>query len=118
MHLFSIFHSRLQLILGLVTKYPSSLPEEEAAGLLSSLQSVQAETKHPETLRWVLRCLRGVARSQQQCGADWVPATRTQVEPIWVKVWAATLRYWEVLVLNGFKYGLLLFYTDYTQIFD
>jgi len=45
-----MFHGRLQLLSGLLSKWPSSLPPEESTPLLVQLHKMQAEAK-----RWGIR---------------------------------------------------------------
>ena len=77
----------------MVTKYPSSVPEEELLPMLTCLQQAQAECRRTEVLVWILQCLQALAQSQTVNQHKLLDMTKDACEGLWSKVWAATLRY-------------------------
>lgn len=87
-----ISHFRLQILQGLLKQYPESLPEEEVYKLLTTIHTLQTDTKHADTLALSLATLSAIAKSHDRNRTVWSTLTLSQCNSVWSKVWAATIR--------------------------
>lgn len=81
----------LQITTLLICKYPSMVPAQELAPLLSMLYQLLAEQRRGERGPYVLRCLREVARCQS-ADLSRLQLHKAELSRLWCKVWSLTLR--------------------------
>ena len=82
---------RLQITAVLISKYPSMVPGRELVPLLSVLYQLLAEQRRGERGPYVLRCMREVARCQA-CYPERVQVHKAELDRLWRRVWALSLR--------------------------
>nr|XP_020455917.1 serine-protein kinase ATM [Monopterus albus] len=81
----------LQITAVLISKYPSMVPSQELAPLLSVLYQFLAEQRRGERGRYVLRCLREVNRCQALY-PERAQVHKAELSKLWGRVWVLALR--------------------------
>ncbi|XP_069747371.1 serine-protein kinase ATM isoform X3 [Narcine bancroftii] len=81
----------LQIITVLVAKYPSSLPNCELVPTLTILHQILSQQRCGERIPYVLRCLHEIAVCQRLKSAL-NTAQKLDLQNLWAKIWAITLR--------------------------
>ncbi|XP_066438184.1 serine-protein kinase ATM [Eleutherodactylus coqui] len=81
----------LQIAACLIARHPMSLPSSELIPLLAVLHQLLAEQKRGEKATFVLRCLKEVAVCQKQ-KTDVILTPKSDLQKLWTKIWAVTLR--------------------------
>ncbi|XP_051881913.1 serine-protein kinase ATM isoform X4 [Pristis pectinata] len=81
----------LQITTVLVAKYPSSLPNCELVPLLTVLHQILSQQRRGERIPYVLCCLREVAVCQR-LKSTLNTAQKLDLQKLWAKIWAITLR--------------------------
>jgi len=80
---------RVQLVGGIVERYPGSLPRDEALPYLTCLTHTVTDCRRADLMMHVQRCLRAFATHWGQIGAG---ITNHQATNLWNQVWMASLR--------------------------
>ncbi|XP_067842222.1 serine-protein kinase ATM isoform X2 [Heptranchias perlo] len=81
----------LQITTVLVAKYPSSVPLYELVPILTILHQILSQQRRGERIPYVLCCLSEIAVCQR-LQSDLNAAQRLDLQKLWTKIWAITLR--------------------------
>ncbi|XP_041054809.1 serine-protein kinase ATM isoform X1 [Carcharodon carcharias] len=81
----------LQITTVLVAKYPSSVPPNEIVAILTILHQILSQQRRGERIPYVLRCLSEIAVCQR-LKSTLNTAQRLDLQKLWAKIWAITLR--------------------------
>ncbi|XP_048454334.1 serine-protein kinase ATM isoform X6 [Rhincodon typus] len=81
----------LQITTVLVAKYPSSVPRNELVLILTTLHQILSQQRRGEKMPYVLCCLREIAVCQR-LKSNLNSAQKLDLQKLWAKIWAITLR--------------------------
>ncbi|XP_056417620.1 serine-protein kinase ATM [Hyla sarda] len=81
----------LQIAACLIARHPMSLPCSELTPILTILHQLLAEQRRGEKAMFVLKCLKELAICQKQ-KTDVTVTPKSDLQKLWTKIWALTLR--------------------------
>ncbi|XP_059502620.1 serine-protein kinase ATM isoform X2 [Stegostoma tigrinum] len=81
----------LQITTVLVAKYPSSVPRNELLLILTTLHQILSQQRRGQKMPYVLCCLREIAVCQR-LKSNLNSAQKLDLQKLWAKIWAITLR--------------------------
>uniref|UniRef100_UPI00398ED2B7 serine-protein kinase ATM-like n=1 Tax=Pristiophorus japonicus TaxID=55135 RepID=UPI00398ED2B7 len=96
----------LQITTVLVAKYPSSVPLYELVPILTILHQILSQQRRGERIPYVLCCLTEIAVCQRLMSAL-NAAQRLDLQKLWAKIWAITLRSISSQQTEAESFGLL-----------
>ncbi|MGH0157164.1 UNVERIFIED_CONTAM: hypothetical protein FKN15_067189 [Acipenser sinensis] len=96
----------LQITAVLVWKYPSILPSAELVPLLTALHQLLVQQRRGEKTPYVVRCLSNIAACQSG-KKDLRLSQKPELQKLWTRLWAVTLRYVSSQQIETEAFGLL-----------
>nr|XP_033803696.1 serine-protein kinase ATM isoform X2 [Geotrypetes seraphini] len=81
----------LQITTCLIAKYPESFPSNELTAVLTVLHQLLSQQRRGERAPYVLKCLMEIAICQNQ-KMDLQTTHKLELQKVWAKIWAVTLR--------------------------